>query len=167
MPLCARRCYYCRHYNGFLRAKLTSRDFQVPASGCNKLAGTEHKAPNLCLNMHWFFQNITRRLFRSKPNFAFGKKSIHNSPKMSSASTSVALYAAVSSPAQLSRTQPEEAKELRHHLQNGQGFTNPWDSFRDRGVGELLRAMLWYAILPLLIQSFWLAMLNLENLGEE
>ncbi|KAL9074154.1 MAG: hypothetical protein Q9157_004483 [Trypethelium eluteriae] len=62
---------------------------------------------------------------------------------MSSASTSVALYAAVSAPAQAIGAKPEEAKELRHHLQNGKGFINPWPSFNERSVRELVGAMAW------------------------
>ncbi|KAI9690006.1 MAG: hypothetical protein M1822_009888 [Bathelium mastoideum] len=62
---------------------------------------------------------------------------------MSSASTSVALYAAVTSPLQAAGAKPEEAKELRHHLQDGKGYTNPWDSFHDRTAGEFIRSMLW------------------------
>ncbi|PZD22879.1 Zn-dependent hydrolasesbeta-lactamase fold protein [Pyrenophora tritici-repentis] len=40
------------------------------------------------------------------------------------------LYAAVGNPA-LVPSQPEEAAEKRHHLKNGKGFTNPWDSYTE------------------------------------
>ncbi|KAF2852803.1 Metallo-hydrolase/oxidoreductase [Plenodomus tracheiphilus IPT5] len=49
------------------------------------------------------------------------------------------LYAAVSNPAvSLGLTQPEEAKEKRHHLNGGKGFTNPWDSYVESGLWDLL-----------------------------
>jgi hypothetical protein len=66
--------------------------------------------------------------------------------KMSSiggASIGVGLYAAVSNPAQIA-AKPEEADEKRHHLKNGKGFTNPWDSYVESSPWELLiKGMLW------------------------
>ncbi|KAL8785987.1 MAG: hypothetical protein Q9213_003063 [Squamulea squamosa] len=50
---------------------------------------------------------------------------------MSSSSTAAALYAAVVSPASITGAVPEEAKDKRHHLKDGKGFDNPWDSWRD------------------------------------
>ncbi|KAF2865985.1 beta-lactamase superfamily domain-containing protein [Massariosphaeria phaeospora] len=43
---------------------------------------------------------------------------------------SAALYAVVSNPAQMG-ARPDEAEEKKHHLKNGKGFINPWDSFKD------------------------------------
>jgi hypothetical protein len=67
--------------------------------------------------------------------------------KMSSAGLggglgSAALYAVVSNPAQVG-AQPEDAKELKHHLKNGKGFTNPWESFRDFTPWKILSGMAW------------------------
>lgn len=53
------------------------------------------------------------------------------------------LYALVSNPAQLG-TVPEEANEKRHHLKNGKGFTNPWDSYVDIGFWQLLVKGMWW-----------------------
>ncbi|KAI2475796.1 N-acyl-phosphatidylethanolamine-hydrolyzing phospholipase D [Pyrenophora tritici-repentis] len=53
------------------------------------------------------------------------------------------LYAAVSNPAQIA-SQPEEAAEKRHHLKNGKGFTNPWDSYMEFGFWELVVKGIWW-----------------------
>lgn len=53
------------------------------------------------------------------------------------------LYAVVSNPAQIA-TQPEEAAEKRHHLKNGKGFTNPWDSYTESSFWELVVKGIWW-----------------------
>ncbi|CAA9966750.1 N-acyl-phosphatidylethanolamine-hydrolyzing phospholipase D [Pyrenophora teres f. maculata] len=53
------------------------------------------------------------------------------------------LYAAVSNPAQIA-SQPEEAAEKRHHLKNGKGFTNPWDSYLESSFWELVVKGIWW-----------------------
>ena len=68
--------------------------------------------------------------------------------KMSSAAGaggvgSAALYAVVTSPAQIG-AQPEDAEGKAHHLKNGKGFRNPWDSFRDFNPWKIGGGMLWY-----------------------
>ncbi|CAO2658238.1 Nn.00g059610.m01.CDS01 [Neocucurbitaria sp. VM-36] len=56
------------------------------------------------------------------------------------------LYAIVSNPAQAA-AMPEDAKEKRHHLKNGKGFTNPWDSYVEIGLWDLLvKGMFWRKI---------------------
>jgi len=45
---------------------------------------------------------------------------------MSNSGIAASLYAATISPASLTGAVPEEAKEKRHHLKDGKGFTNPW-----------------------------------------
>lgn len=50
---------------------------------------------------------------------------------MSGSGTAAALYAATVSPASITGAVPEEAKDKKHHLKNGKGFDNPWDSWRD------------------------------------
>jgi hypothetical protein len=53
------------------------------------------------------------------------------------------LYAVVSNPAQVA-ARPEEADEKKHHLKNGKGFTNPWDSYVDISPWTLLvKGMFW------------------------
>lgn len=80
-----------------------------------------------------------RQPFWQKPHFA-------RTLKMSSiggASIGVGLYAVVSNPAQIA-AKPEEADEKRHHLKNGKGFTNPWDSYIESSAWELqIKGMLW------------------------
>lgn len=52
-----------------------------------------------------------------------------------------ALYAAVSNPRQVA-AQPEEAAAKAHHLKNGKGFTNPWDSYVELGAFQIMWGML-------------------------
>lgn len=69
---------------------------------------------------------------------------LSNTVKMSSvggAGISTALYAAVSNPAQLA-AQPDEAQEKAHHLKNGKGFTNPWDSYTELTLFQFLKTTL-------------------------
>jgi hypothetical protein len=69
------------------------------------------------------------------------KKQFHTAIRMSSATTAAVLYASVISSPQLLGAEPEDAKELKHHLKGG-GFTNPWDSFLDRSGWQIASAML-------------------------
>lgn len=52
------------------------------------------------------------------------------------------LYAVVSNPAQMA-AKPEEADQKRHHLKNGKGFTNPWESYVEATPWELLSGIFW------------------------
>lgn len=61
---------------------------------------------------------------------------------MDSSATSAALYAAIAAPLNATAAVPEEAKELRHHLKNGKGFINPWDSWHEMGGPQIAMAML-------------------------
>ncbi|KAI8936808.1 hypothetical protein NX059_006048 [Plenodomus lindquistii] len=106
------------------------------------------KPPQARLQLHYFTQNPTPTTFKSNVNFfwrspyslAFSTTTV----KMSSvggvgAGITAGLYAVVSNPAAaVGLTEPEEAKEKRHHLKGGKGFTNPWDSYTDIGVFELV-----------------------------
>jgi N-acyl-phosphatidylethanolamine-hydrolysing phospholipase D len=55
---------------------------------------------------------------------------------------SAALYAVVSNPIQVG-AKPEEAAAKAHHLKNGKGFTNPWDSYEDMSGPWVLMQLLW------------------------
>lgn len=55
---------------------------------------------------------------------------------------SAGLYAVVSNPASVG-AKPEEADEKAHHLKNGKGFINPWDSFRDFVGWQMGMGLLW------------------------
>ena len=63
---------------------------------------------------------------------------------MSSASTAAALYAATVSSASITGAVPEDAKDRVHHLKNGKGFTNPWDSWREFRPWDIMKALIWY-----------------------
>jgi hypothetical protein len=97
---------------------------------------------------------LVRRILRTSRNYRGLEKHqrfwqiphFATTVKMSSiggATIGAGLYAAVSNPAQLA-AKPEEADEKRHHLKNGKGFTNPWDSYVESSPWELLiKGMLW------------------------
>ena len=63
---------------------------------------------------------------------------------MSSASAAAALYAATVSSASITGAVPEDIEGKAHHLKNGKGFTNPWDSWRDFRPWDIMKALVWY-----------------------
>ncbi|MCJ1282570.1 hypothetical protein MMC26_001894 [Xylographa opegraphella] len=65
---------------------------------------------------------------------------------MSTAGTAAALYAATISMSSMTGAVPEEAKEKAHHLKDGKGFTNPWDSWRDFSAPSIMKALIWRRI---------------------
>jgi hypothetical protein len=78
------------------------------------------------------------RAFWQKPHFT---KTI----KMSSiggAGVGAGFYAVVSSPAQIV-TQPEGTEDKAHHLKDGKGFTNPWDSYVPTSTFQVFKTLLW------------------------
>ncbi|KAF2731821.1 Metallo-hydrolase/oxidoreductase [Polyplosphaeria fusca] len=46
-------------------------------------------------------------------------------------STGVAAYTVTTSPAKSVENRPSDADSKKHHLKNGKGFQNPWDSFQE------------------------------------
>ena len=60
---------------------------------------------------------------------------------MSGSGTAAVLYAATISNASITGAVPEESKERRHHLKDGKGFTNPWDSWKEMSGPSIMRAM--------------------------
>ena len=65
---------------------------------------------------------------------------------MSGPSTSAMLYAATVSAASNAGATPENAKELRHHLKDGKGFVNPWDSFQMGSIWRFLPRLMWWSL---------------------
>jgi N-acyl-phosphatidylethanolamine-hydrolysing phospholipase D len=66
--------------------------------------------------------------------------------KMSSvggAGLGAGLYAVVSNPSQV-LSQPEEAAAKAHHLKNGKGFTNPWESYTELTPFTMLWGLFMY-----------------------
>ncbi|KAI9885928.1 MAG: hypothetical protein M1823_002254 [Watsoniomyces obsoletus] len=61
---------------------------------------------------------------------------------MSTSGTVTALLSATVAQTSQPGTEPEEARERRHHLKDGKGFTNPWDSWRDMEAFEIGKAMI-------------------------
>jgi len=99
--------------------------------------------PRLSTRMfRWFsFTSRQTQVLWCKPRF------LGSRVKMSSigggAGVGMGLYAAVGNPAQVA-SQPEEAAEKRHHLKNGKGFTNPWESYTESSFWELaVKGFIW------------------------
>jgi hypothetical protein len=60
---------------------------------------------------------------------------------MSGGTIAAALYAATfSAPAALGAV-PEDTEKKAHHLKNGKGFTNPWDSWKEFTARNILWSM--------------------------
>jgi hypothetical protein len=61
---------------------------------------------------------------------------------MSSGMAAAALYACtMNGPAVLGAV-PEDVEGKKHHLKNGKGFTNPWESWKEMGAFEIGGTML-------------------------
>ncbi len=98
------------------------------------------------LSMRWFLRIIFRSLQDPRsPKY----RSFSTSPTMSSAATAAVLYAATISASAITEAKPEEAKDRSHHLQDGMGFMNPWESWRDMASLEIVRALAWRVSLAL------------------
>jgi len=61
-----------------------------------------------------------------------------------STSTAAVLYASVISSSQITGAAPEDAKDKEHHLKDGKGFRNPWESYLDRTLLQFIVAMLMF-----------------------
>lgn len=53
------------------------------------------------------------------------------------------FQATIMNPAQ-PQGRPEEAGLKKHHLKDGKGFCNPWESFKDEDFRFFLRNIFWY-----------------------
>ena len=62
--------------------------------------------------------------------------------RMSTGGTATALLTATVAHAPRRGAEPEEAKDLRHHLKDGKGFVNPWDSWRELDTLTILWGLL-------------------------
>lgn len=90
--------------------------------------------------MRSFFRTILRR----RPTKHDSKSTISPQAKaMSSGMTAAALYAVTMTPPSALGAVPEDTAEKAHHLKNGKGFINPWDSWRDQGGIAIAGAMAW------------------------
>lgn len=68
---------------------------------------------------------------------------------MSGIPTAGLLYACTMSPPSASGAVPEDSKELAHHLKNGKGFWNPWDSAQFLSAPQMFTTMFKFATLSL------------------
>ena len=77
---------------------------------------------------------------RKKSNLSSQHK-FHTGTVMSSSATAAALYAVTVSLSTTTGAVPEEAKEKTHHLKNGKGFLNPWESWKDYNAWFFIRTL--------------------------
>ena len=88
------------------------------------------------------FRSFFLRLLRNPTRQS--RRSFYTTTQMSSSGTAAALYAATVSPASILGAVPEDAKDKQHHLKDGRGFTNPWDSWRSFTAWSIIKAMAGY-----------------------
>jgi len=62
---------------------------------------------------------------------------------MAGSMTAAVLYACSITPPTSLGAVPEDVKEKAHHLKNGKGFTNPWDSWVDFTPWGIGKQMIW------------------------
>lgn len=95
-------------------------------------------------------RSFVRGLFRAFKNATYSpKRRFSKDLRMSNSGISAVLYAATISVSSITNAVPEEAKDKRHHLKDGNGFTNPWDSWRDFSGPGILKALIWYISFPI------------------
>jgi hypothetical protein len=93
--------------------------------------------------MRSFFRHFLRRRPSRRVNEP-AQKQTATQRTMSSGMTMAAVYAlTLTSPTALGAV-PEEAAEKAHHLKDGKGFTNPWESWREFNAPQLIRKMIWW-----------------------
>jgi N-acyl-phosphatidylethanolamine-hydrolysing phospholipase D len=59
-----------------------------------------------------------------------------------SASTAAVLYASVISSPLIAGAVPEDAKDKPHHVSGGKSFKNPWESYLDRTIFQIITILL-------------------------
>jgi N-acyl-phosphatidylethanolamine-hydrolysing phospholipase D len=87
--------------------------------------------------MRSFFHSILRR----RPKVLYPSKATART--MSGGTISAALYACTITPPSSLGAVPEDSGAKAHHLKDGKGFVNPWDSWKDMSAPEIIKAMLW------------------------
>ena len=95
--------------------------------------------PRLPQVVRILMQAFLRRVFCLPKKPASSRRSSSTSYRMSSSATAASIYAATISPASVTGAEPEEAKDKRHHLKHGKGFTNPWVCTEPPTAGHQLR----------------------------
>jgi N-acyl-phosphatidylethanolamine-hydrolysing phospholipase D len=94
--------------------------------------------------MRSFFRHFLRRRPSRRINEP-AQKQTATQRTMSGGMTMAAAYAlTLTSPTALGAV-PEEAAEKAHHLNDGKGFTNPWESWREFNAPQMIRKMIWWA----------------------
>ena len=92
--------------------------------------------------MRSFFRTFLRRPARpTKDNNP--KSSATQIRVMSGGMTTVALYACTMTSPTVLGAVPEDAEAKAHHLKDGKGFRNPWDSWKDFSAPGIMKAMIW------------------------
>jgi hypothetical protein len=96
--------------------------------------------------------NVMRSLFsrlfffsRQRPSPRTFARDLNSLAKMASSSTSALLYAATVSVSSDVSSSPADVKDKKHHLKNGKGFTNPWESWKTMSGPAIGMAMARYA----------------------
>ena len=93
--------------------------------------------------MRSFFRVLLRRRPARPGKDSNQKPSAAQTRVMSGGMTAAALYACtMTSPTALGAV-PEDAEAKSHHLKDGVGFKNPWNSWKDFSAPGIMKAMIW------------------------
>lgn len=103
--------------------------------------------------MRSFVLGFFRALKKATTATYNSKRTFSKQSRMSNSGISAALYAATISASSVTNAVPDEASDKRHHLKDGKGFTNPWDSWRDFYGPNILKTMIWYVNFPFYLIS--------------
>lgn len=108
----------------------------------------------VCLYFQFRFYNNSMRsffriLFRRRPSKPASDSPVSaTSRAMSTGAVSAILYACTfSKPSSLGAV-PEDSEAKAHHLKGGKGFSNPWKSWRDMNMPQIMGTMAWYVQEP-------------------
>jgi len=58
-------------------------------------------------------------------------------------SNAAALYTVAVSVPSGTAAVPDDTRELKHHLKDGKGFRNPWDSWHEPQIFKLFKSLAW------------------------
>jgi len=58
--------------------------------------------------------------------------------------TAAVLYVCTTSPPSNLGAVPEDVESKKHHLMNGKGFKNPWESWVELSPPKIMGRMIWY-----------------------
>ena len=93
--------------------------------------------------MRSFFNSLLRRRPFRRVKEPQQQRTNSTTRTMSSGMTAAALYACTMTTPTALGAVPEDSEAKAHHLKDGKGFTNPWESWKEMSGPQIARAMIW------------------------